>query len=378
MQDDSDKSIAVDMDSSLIKNAHENATPTGSHVAEVITVAVVIPCFRVRPHILRVINDIGDECQRIFVVDDACPDHSGDLVDSECRDPRVRVLRHVHNQGVGGAVITGYRAAIAEGAEVLVKIDGDGQMDASLLRLFVDPILQGRADYTKGNRFWDLRQIRQMPLTRRVGNLGLSFMTKVSTGYWDIFDPTNGFTAIHSAVAENLPFESISKRYYFETDMLFRLNTLRAVVMDIPMDARYGDEVSGLKVSRIIGEFAVKHLRNFWKRIGYNYFLRDLSLASLELLAAVSLLAFGGIFGGWHWWHSALEGSPTPVGTIMISTVAVVSGLQFLLAFLGHDIASVPKSCLHPLLPKRMRRVGVAGDTGGITPCSNDPEQTSR
>ena len=106
-----------------------------------------------------------------------------------------------------------------------------------------------------------------MPAIRLFGNAVLSFMTKISSGYWDLFDPTNGYTAIHVDVAKRLPFDKISKRYFFETDILFRLNTLRAVVQDVPMDASYGDEVSNLKISKIVGEFIIKHCRNFTKRI---------------------------------------------------------------------------------------------------------------
>lgn len=315
-------------------------------------IAVVIPCFRVTRHVGDVIARIGPEVESIYCVDDACPDGSGDWIAREVRDPRVRILRHPVNQGVGGAVMTGYRQAIADGASVLVKIDGDGQMDPALLPCFVAPILRGEADYSKGNRFWDLSQIRHMPLARRIGNLGLSFMAKASTGYWDIFDPTNGYTAIHARVAAHLRMDSISSRYFFETDMLFRLNTLRAVVVDVPMDARYGDEVSGLRISRIVGEFAFKHLRNFCKRIAYSYFLRDMSLASVELVVGAVLTAFALGFGGWHWWRSAEAGAATPVGTIMIATVALVSGLQFLLGFLGFDFANVPRRVLHPLLSR--------------------------
>lgn len=313
-------------------------------------IAVVIPCYRVTQHIVEVISAIGPEVDHIYCVDDACPDNSGEMIRREVRDQRVRVIRHAANQGVGGAMLTGYAQAIADGATVMVKIDGDGQMDPRLLSAFVAPILRGDADYTKGNRFWDLRQIRQMPLLRRVGNLGLSFLSKASTGYWDIFDPTNGYTAIHASVAARLPVESISRRYFFETDMLFRLNTMRAVVVDVPMDARYGDETSGLRIGSILGEFLAKHVRNLFKRIAYNYFLRDLPVASLELLAGLGLGMFGVLFGGWHWWRSAQQLDSTPVGTIMIATVAVVSGLQFLLAFLSYDINSVPRRPLHPLL----------------------------
>ncbi|MGH8037801.1 MAG: glycosyltransferase family 2 protein [Stenotrophomonas sp.] len=320
------------------------------HTSSTHRVAVVVPCYRVTRHIAGVIAAIGPEVDRIYCVDDACPDHSGDMIEDSNRDPRVMVLRHEQNQGVGGAVLTGYAQAITDGATVIVKIDGDGQMDPALLPGFIAPILRGEADYTKGNRFWDLRQIRQMPLVRRIGNLGLSFLSKISTGYWDIFDPTNGYTAIHAHIAARLPAASISRRYFFETDMLFRLNTMRAVVMDIPMDARYADESSSLNVRRVLGEFLGKHVRNLFKRIVYNYFLRDLPIASMELLAGLGLGTFGLVFGGWHWWQSAQRMGSTPVGTIMIATVAVVSALQLLLAFLNYDINNIPRRPLHPHL----------------------------
>jgi dolichol-phosphate mannosyltransferase len=186
---------------------------------------------------------------------DCCPDGSGSFVESNCRDERVVVLRNAKNQGVGAAVVRGYEAAIEDGIDVIVKIDGDGQMDPSLIPDFVAPITAGEADYTKGNRFFDLERVRGMPKVRLFGNAALSFMTKLSSGYWDIFDPTNGYTAIHRDVARHLPFRKISQRYFFETDMLFRLNTLRAVVVDIPMNAKYGDEVSNQEITNIIGGF---------------------------------------------------------------------------------------------------------------------------
>ena len=245
-----------------------------------IRIAVVIPCFRVTRHIANVILAMPGISWRIYVIDDACPDGSGKFVEANVTDSRVKVLYHLKNQGVGGAVMTGYQAAIADGADVIVKVDGDGQMDPSLIPLFIEPILSGEADYTKGNRFYDLEEIRAMPHGRLFGNAVLSLMTKLSSGYWNLFDPTNGYTAIHADVCKHLPFKKISQRYFFETDMLFRLNTLRAVVVDVPMDAKYGEEVSNLTISKIAGEFLFKHARNFFKRLFYNYYLRDLSLAS--------------------------------------------------------------------------------------------------
>jgi glycosyltransferase involved in cell wall biosynthesis len=310
-------------------------------------VAVVIPSYKVTRHILGVIAGIGPEVHRIYVVDDRCPDHSGAHVRNHCHDPRVTVLTHEHNLGVGGAVMSGYRAAMADGASVIVKLDGDGQMDASLIPEFIEPILNGEADYTKGNRFFDLEQIGQMPKLRLFGNAMLSLLTKLSSGYWDLFDPTNGYTAIHADAARHLPFHKISQRYFFESDMLFRLNTVNAVVVDVPMDARYGDEVSNLRISRIVTEFLSKHLRNCAKRIAYNYYLRNMSLASLELPLGLLLMLAGALYGGWHWFASSQTGTSTASGTVMLSALPVLMGTQLVLAFLAHDIASVPRRAIH-------------------------------
>ncbi len=310
-------------------------------------IAVVIPSYKVTRHIADVIAAIPPFVWRIYVIDDACPNGSGKFIEANVRDDRVSVLYHPQNQGVGGAVMTGYRVAIKDGAEVIVKVDGDGQMDPSLISNFVEPILAGETDYTKGNRFFDLEEIRVMPGVRLFGNAVLSLMAKISTGYWDLFDPTNGYTAIHADVARHLPFTKISKRYFFETDILFRLNTLRAVVVDVPMSAKYGEEVSSLKISKIIGEFLFKHVRNFFKRIFYNYYLRDLSLASIELPLGLLLLLFGSGFGLYSWYDSAQENAVTSAGTVMLAALPILMGLQFLLAFLGHDIGSVPRRPRH-------------------------------
>ena len=312
--------------------------------------AVVIPCFKVTDHVLGVISSIGPEVWRIYAVDDKCPVGSGDLVEKQCTDSRVVVLRHDINKGVGGAVMTGYRAAIADGATVIIKVDGDGQMDPSLIPYFAEPILRGEADYTKGNRFFDLEEIRAMPGIRLFGNAVLSFMTKISSGYWHLFDPTNGYTAIHADIARHLPFDKISNRYFFETDILFRLNILRAVVHDVPMDASYGDEVSNLKISKIIGEFLLKHCRNFGKRIFYNYYLRDLSIASIELPIGLMLMFFGVVFGLIQWYSSYQSGAVTPAGTVMLSALPILMGLQLILAFFAYDIGAVPSKPWHKRL----------------------------
>lgn len=310
-------------------------------------IAVVIPSYKVTNHILSVINSLDRSIDCIYVIDDCCPDGSGEFVKQKCSDPRVTVLKHSKNQGVGGAVLTGYAAALNDGADIIIKIDGDGQMDSSQIPRLIQPIIDGDADYTKGNRFFNLEEISAMPKMRLFGNAVLSMMTKFSSGYWDLFDPTNGFTAIHKNAAKSLPSSKISKRYFFETDMLFRLNTLRAVVIDVPMDAKYGDEISNLKIHKIIGEFLVKHTINLSKRIFYNYYLRDMSLASIELPLGLLLFLFGLIFGIAQWISSSQSGITTPAGTVMLACLPLLMGLQLILAFLAYDISMVPRRSIN-------------------------------
>jgi glycosyltransferase involved in cell wall biosynthesis len=319
------------------------------------TIAVVIPSHRVRAHILDVLARIGPEVASIYVVDDCCPEDSGGHVERNCRDRRVAVLRHRDNQGVGGATLTGLRQAIADGADVIVKLDGDGQMDPGLIPRFVQPILDGRADYAKGNRFHQLEDVRSMPKLRLLGNAAFSFLAKISSGNWTIFDPTNGYLAIDARVAALLPFEKIERRWFFESDLLYHLYNLRAVVLDVPMQAVYGEERSGLKPFAVLGPFLLKHLRNFAKRIFYNYYLRDFSIASIELVLGVLALGFGVAFGLIHWIESVESGIVASAGTVMTAALPIIVGVQFLMGFLSYDIQNAPRTPLHPLLNSRPR-----------------------
>jgi glycosyltransferase involved in cell wall biosynthesis len=318
-------------------------------------IAVVIPCFRVRERILPVLGAIGDECDAIFVVDDGCPEKTGALVEARVTDPRVRVLYHERNQGVGAAVLTGYRAALAAGADIIVKIDGDGQMDPADVPVLVAPIADGIADYAKGNRFSELAHLPSMPAVRIVGNAGLSFITKISSGYWDVFDPTNGYTAIHAMVAARLPFDRIATDYFFESDMLFHLGQIGAVVRDVPLPARYGEERSGLRLPGTVVSFGARHAANTARRLFYSYFLRDFSAASVELLIGVLLLAFGVTFGAVNWAASVARGVGAYTGTIMLAALSVILGVQLLLAFQHYDVRRVPREPLHPQLLRRRR-----------------------
>ena len=307
------------------------------------TVAVVVPCYKVKSHIERVLYAMPDFVSAVYVVDDACPDRTGRHVEEAIRDPRVKVLFHETNQGVGGAVLTGYAAALTDGADIVVKVDGDDQMDLSQLGKIIRPILEGKADYTKGNRFSSVESIEPMPRIRIFGNAILSIFNKVSSGYWNITDPTNGYTAIHRGVLAKLSFVKISRRYFFESDLLFRLSLLRAVVVDVPMDAIYGDEKSGINISRILGPFISGHIRNFLKRIVYQYYLREWNVASFELPLALALLTFGIVASIYTWLDGLQTHSAAAPGTVMIDALPLIFGLQLMLSFINYDVESTPK-----------------------------------
>ena len=309
-------------------------------------IAVAIPCYKVTQHVLGVIAAIGPEVHAIYAVDDACPDHSGNFIQTHNQDPRVKVLFNPENRGVGGAIITAYKAAIADGMDIVVKIDGDGQMNPALLPKFIRPLLRGEADYTKGNRFFRPESVQAMPPVRLFGNAVLSFMTKLSCGYWNLMDPTNGYTAARTCVLAELPLDKLEKRYFFETDMLFRLNTLRAVVKDIPMDSVYADEESNLKIGKVLPEFLKKHASRLWRRYVYNYFVRDFNVGTLYSLFGVLLLTVGTTFGAMHWLDSALCKHPATSGTVMLAALPVLIGIQFLIAFLHYDVSNLPTDTL--------------------------------
>lgn len=310
---------------------------------------LVVPCYKVRAHILNVIAKTPAWVEGIVCVDDACPDGSGDFIEAENRDPRVVVIRLPENQGVGGATLAGYREAAGRGGRVLVKVDGDDQMDLEQAAHLVAPILLGEADYTKGNRFTSISHLKTMPSVRVFGNAVLSFAAKMSTGYWNIFDPTNGYTAIEAHVARLVMEKRISRRFFFETDLLYHLGTLRAVVRDVPMPARYADEVSNIRITRIIGPFALKHLRNFVQRVLGQYFVRDFNAASLELVFG----AFSALFGvGYALSYLANRepGQAASAGVVMMAALPIILGAQLLLQAMNFDVLNVPARPIHPYL----------------------------
>lgn len=313
--------------------------------ADMPKIAVVIPAYRAVASIEEVIRGIPTWVDLIVVVEDGGGDNTAGLVSSMAKmDPRIHLVCHSSNQGVGGAVLSGYRLACQLGAEIIVKIDSDGQMDVAYLRQLIAPLAAGEVDYTKGNRFLYTEELKAMPITRRIGNIALSFLAKSASGYWNVFDPTNGYTAIHAALVRRLCFDRLDNRYFFETSMLLELGLLRAVVRDVFMPSRYGNEISYLSKRRAIMSFPGKLIKSLFRRLWIQYFVCDFNIGSVFFVGGMGLFIFGAIFGLAHWIQSALvhPPTPTPTGTVMLSVLPIILGFQLLLQFIVLDVQNVP------------------------------------
>jgi dolichol-phosphate mannosyltransferase len=326
----------------VISSATERAVvdasvPAGS--APMPRIAIVIPCFDVERHIAGVIRSIPERYAPIVAVDDCSRDRTIDVIRS-LGDPRVVLIRHERNRGVGGATMTGYDEAVRLGADICVKMDGDGQMRAEDLAPLVAPLVAGEADYAKGNRFVDRRALRAMPTLRLVGNALLSFANKAASGYWNMLDVTNGFTAITTRMLRRIVFGQLAERYFFESSMLIELNILGARVADVEMPARYGDEHSSLRIGQVMRTFPRLLLRGALRRFYWRYLIQDFNVASLCVLLGVPLVLFGLVFGAVNWAHSLRTGGTASAGTVLLAALPIILGVQLLLVALVLDVLS--------------------------------------
>jgi glycosyltransferase involved in cell wall biosynthesis len=307
-----------------------------------LTVAVAIPAYRAEATIAQVVATLPDLVDRVIVVDDASPDGTGAALRA-IADPRLVVVTHETNRGVGGAMKTAYRKSLELGSDVVVKIDADGQMDPAQMPALLDALVDSRCDYAKGNRFLDSRALAQMPRLRLLGNLALTFLTKVASGYWHIFDPQNGFVACRSTVLRRIDLDAIADDYFFENDMLVHLNILATRVTDVPMPARYGGEQSSMRIGVVVWRFPGRLFSRFWKRIWHRYVLRDFSPVALFLFMGLPLVIAGVAFGTWAWYESYRSGVVSSTGRVMLSVLPIVIGFQLILQAILLDINSSPK-----------------------------------
>jgi dolichol-phosphate mannosyltransferase len=304
-------------------------------------VAAVLPAYRTASSIRAVIDQIPVDIRHVIVVDDASPDGVGAAV-SALGDPRVFVCTHPTNGGVGAAMKTGFAKALELGADIVVKLDSDGQMDPALIPSFVTPLAAGRADLAKGNRFADLSVISAMPPLRRAGNLVLSFLVKAASGYWSLFDPCNGYLAISSDLLKKIRRDRLADRYFFEISLLCESYRARGVVVDVDMHPRYGDEISSLSPIRSLFEFSGRLLGRIASRIGFAYFLRDFTVVSVFISAGVPLMAFGILWSAYHWYRSVVTNVVASTGTVMIGTLAIILAFQLLLQAVVLDVQNEP------------------------------------
>ncbi len=317
-----------------------------------VSVAVVLPCYKSRQHIVEVIETLPDFIDLVVCVDDACPEETTSVVKEKfAQDKRVHVVVHEENQGVGGAVMTGWTYAAGHGADILVKMDSDGQMDPEMIAHLIAPLVDGEADYAKGNRFFSRRSLTGMPPFRVFANASLSFASKLASGYWTTLDPLNGFVAVRRDMFERLDTGRIARRYRFESDVLAQLYLEDAVVADVNMPARYGDEVSNFRASTQLWPFLGGYLRNAARRIAQTYLVRDFNAGSLQLLLALIFGVLALLTGIPPWIRSIVTDVPATAGTVIIPAVFAIFSLQSFLGFLHLDVERG-----HALHARRRRR----------------------
>lgn len=309
-------------------------------------IAIIIPYYNASKQILRVISKIPDYIHSVIIIDDMGPEPlpKTEIQNTINKSTTIVFLANEKNLGVGGATKHGFSSAIEHQYDIVIKVDADDQMDLNYIPQLLEPIITGKCDMAKGNRFRDFKALNNMPLVRRLGNLVLSFLIKLATGYWNNFDPTNGFFAIKVDSLKNLNLNKLANRYYFETSLLAELHTFDTKIADIPMPAIYGDEKSGMKLWKMPFLFGAKLPITLFKRIIKEYFLYDFNIGSIYIFFGFPLFLFGIIFGGITWREASITKELVHTGTIMIVTLSLILGFQLVLQAIQYDIIKAPNS----------------------------------
>ena len=323
------------------------------------TVGVVVPAYNEEGFVGEVIETMPEYVDRVYVIDDGSTDGTWSEIDAAAEkandeygngqaalaatdggspfETRVVPIRHERNRGVGAALKTGYLAALEDELDVTAVMGGDGQMDPDILARFLDPIIDGKADYTKGNRLL-YKEFRQgMPKWRFLGNAILTFLTKIASGYWKMMDPQNGYTAISHHALENVGIESMYEYYGYCNDLLVRLNAKGMRVADVAMPAVYGDEESSIRYATYIRKVSSLLLRDFLWRLKVRYLVLDFHpLALFYVIGAVTALlgTAGGLWSLYAWTmygHSLfVRGS--------LSMLLLITGSMFLMFAMLFDM----------------------------------------
>ncbi len=320
-------------------------------------ICVIIPSYNAENSILEVIKSIPSYIDCIYIINDGSSDNTKCVIEKENKNVKFKLISHNKNMGIGAAMISGYKKALEDGYDICVKMDADGQMSPTYLPELLEPIISQRSDYSKGNRFHHDQELKKMPFVRRIGNLALSFLVKMASGNWAVFDPTNGYTAIHRAALEEINFNRLHKRYFFEISMLVLLRECDAIIEDVSIPAIYGEEKSHLNIKKILIQFPLLLLKYGIGRIKKQYFIYDFNLVSLSLLVGTLLLIFGIGFGIDAWIHNSALNKITPPGTVMIAALPILIGIQFLLQAISMDVANIPKRSLQQKMYRKREKI---------------------
>lgn len=300
-----------------------------------------MPAYNEAPHVGGVITTMPEYVDDIVVVDDCSSDGTSEAALAP-NDPRVTLIRHDPNQGLGASLIDAHEKALELGGDIMVVMAGDGQMDPAYLPDLLRPILEEGYDFTKGNRFFDAGSWEGMPRHRIFGNIVLTFLTKLATGYWDMFDPQNGYTAITRHASERVDWDRVARDYSFENDVLARLGVLRARVKDVDIPAVYGEEISDISLPKVVPSLLGTMRRAFWRRFWLLYVVRSFSPVALFALSSSTLLVWTLLFGAWVVAQRVAGVSPT-TATVMLVVLPFLMGFEMMLAAFVLDITNTPK-----------------------------------
>lgn len=303
-------------------------------------IGVVVPAYKEQMLIGRVIETMPDFVDRILVVDDCSPDQTAEEVRkyvAEAPD-RIHLIRHEKNQGVGGAISTGYQRAVEEGLDVVAVMAGDAQMDPDDLESVIRPVATGEVGYTKGNRLFRGESWKRIPHYRYLGNATLSLFTKIASGYWHVADSQTGYTAISRDALQGIDIADIYKRYGMPNDLLIKLNVAGVKVRDVSVKPVYNvGEVSGIKLRKVIPRISTLLIRGFFWRMFWKYVILDFHPLVFFYLLGALLLPLGVLLGGYLVFYRILIGD-VAVTSVMLSAFLSISGIQLILFGMWFDM----------------------------------------
>jgi glycosyltransferase involved in cell wall biosynthesis len=302
-------------------------------------IAVVVPAHEEEQLIAETLPGIPEFVDRIYVVDDASRDGTAERA-REVGDPRVEVIRHERNRGVGAAIVTGYKRAIEDRMDVTCVMAADNQMDPADLEALVRPVVGGEVDYAKANRLISGEAWRVIPRTRYLGNAVLSLLTKIASGYWHVADSQSGYTAIALPMLERLDLDRIYRRYGFPNDMLVHLNVWNARVRDVPSRPVYGvGERSGIRLYSVVPRISWLLWKGFLWRLKEKYVIRDFH-PLVFFYALGFLMTFAGLVLGVVEAVLRFMGNDLTTPTIVLVALLLISGTQFMLFAMWFDMES--------------------------------------